>query len=386
MLVGLRSEITQNSLTLNKFYYAYCEKNPNTLHFSHVLDWSNVQKSLGAIIYKQLQFLVCKGKLHEQNYKSDHTGTILPLDNSIIVPNGYVFPIDNSVLNTLASLISGTLSNADVQQKGDLLALKFLTATKSRTSVYGMITFSANLNGSTQNFVFITLCDLEKEFENLRIDESKQELIWELIKNTFKEKNLTKGLLFPYVDLSSTDVSNFVLFDKDQTLYWAEAFECKSKFTSAIEKEGFQTILREQIFNHEKQTDEIWAKIGQEVFNDENGPVRIVTKDHMKKVVQGISKQEFVDDKFDEQWRAIFKDDGYSLSVENLQSEKMKLSVKMDKVEINAPLSEMRKMKQFKHNDKVYLMISGNELAKVKEMNSEISEITWEEFKALVDE
>lgn len=386
MLVELRKEITRKSLTLNKFYYAYCEKNPNTLHFSHILDWSKVQPSLGSIIYKQLEFLVCKGKLHEQNYKSDLTGTILLIDTSIKVPNGYVFPTDDSVLNVLTALISGKITETGIQQIGDLLALKFLTAAKSRTSVFGMITFSANLNGSTLNFVFITLCDLEKEFENLRIDEAKQELIWELFKNTFKEKSLTKGLLFPYIDPSSTDVNNFVLFDKDQTLYWAEAFECKSKFTPTVEKVGFQAILREQVFNNEKQTDELWAKIGQDIFNDDKGPVKIVTKDHLKKVVQEISKQQFDDDKFDEQWKSLFRDEGYSLSVENLQSDKMKLSVKMDKVEINAPLSEMRKMKQFKHHDKVYLMISGNELAKVKEMNSEISEITWEEFKAIVDE
>lgn len=385
MINHVRDEIKQNRLIINKFYYAYCEKSPNTLHFSHVMDWSAVSRSLQKIIFNQLEFLICKGKMQEQNYKSQHTGSMLTVDRSIKVPNGYIFPVDDTVLNTLSSLLSAnTQAEEDFHKGCDLLALKFLTATKSRTSVYGLITFEANINQTNHKFIFITLCDLDKEFENLRVDEIKQELVLEVIKNVFSEKNLTKGVLFPFIDFTSKDPGNFVLFDREQTLYWAEAFECKSKLTAASERTNFQTLLRDQVFADTQKTSGIWTEIEQKMLHDQTLPLSVISKDHMKQASKEINVN-LDEEEFDQQWRDLFKEDGYSISVENIRSEKSKFSIQMDKIKIDAPISELKRLQQFKHGDKIYLVISANDFAKIKEVNSPIEEITWEDFKGIVE-
>ena len=92
------------------------------------------------------------------------------------------------------------LMKEELQILGDTLALKYLTARYSRPSIYGLLTFQVEIEDEMRRFAFVTLCDLNLRHQNLRVDEDARKLVAEIIKNVFSKRELTKGVLYPYLE------------------------------------------------------------------------------------------------------------------------------------------------------------------------------------------
>ena len=114
----------------------------------------------------------------------------------------------------------------------DTLALKYLTARYSRPSIYGLLTFQVEIEDEMRRFAFVTLCDLNLRHQNLRVDEDARKLVAEIIKNVFSKRELTKGVLYPYLESELVYNSSLLLYEDDNstTLHWAEAFECQKGY------------------------------------------------------------------------------------------------------------------------------------------------------------
>ncbi|MEJ9127858.1 hypothetical protein P4I92_30140, partial [Bacillus cereus] len=249
----IAQELKNNNIKFEYFYYSFCKKKPKELAFSKVDEWINVDTSLQKIFKDQLVYIV-NSKLNDKNFEGTQTGILLEINREIQLPEGMGFPEDEKVLGIFEKVIKDGLTKEGLQTLGDALSLKYLTAKYSRPSIYGLLTFQVKIEGEMCRFAFVTLCDLNLRQQNLRVDEDERKLVAEIIKNVFSKRELTKGVLYPYVESELTRGPSLLLYEDDNntTLHWAEAFECRRRLSKKDEKTAINGLINEYFIKDEE--------------------------------------------------------------------------------------------------------------------------------------
>lgn len=374
----IAQKLDKNNVKFEYFYYSFCKKNPNELVFSQVDEWEEIDEKLREIFQDQLVHIV---NSKNKNYEGVTSDNLLEIDKGIKLPEGIDFPKDEKVLNIFGEVIKDNLTIAEMKELGDKLSLKYLTAKYSRPCVYGLLTFQVEIEQQMQRFTFITLCDLELEHENLRVDEDGKKLVSEIIKNVFSERKLTKGVLYPYVR-SEAEKEALLLYEDEnnQTLYWSDAFECRRRLPKKDEQKARNQLISDY-FTRDNQVylDEYGAflegisALKEAAISDVNcGAV-------LKEVNQSIDNE-----KFKKEWKDTLKLEGFTLNRDNLWHDKLDYTIAMgDEIKLKVTPKKIKNIRQFEHQGKTYLVVEENEVAKINGIPLPI--LGWEKFKKIIE-
>jgi Domain of unknown function (DUF4317) len=375
----IQKKFEKNEIVFENFYYSYCKKNPNELAFSRVDAWDEVDEGLRKIFKEQLEHII-KINVNNKNFRGIFSDDILEINKNIKLPEGLELPENEKVLDILLKIVNENPSDEELQRLGDILSLKYLTAKFSRKSIYGLLTFRVEIEEVTHRFVFVTLCDLKENDENLRVDEVEKKLITEIIKNVFKKKRLTKGILYPYIDSESKEDSSVLLYDGDnESLYWTKAFECKTRLSRKEEKAAIIKLLSEQLVEDDTISSGVLGSFFECISSIKD---IAITKEHWVKSIKEI-KQTANDEKLKSNWDKFLKEPELTLTKETILSD---YTIKMgEEIEVKVSPKKIKDVKQFVYNGKPYLVIKGNEEAKLEGVNKKLSHISWEQFKEILD-
>lgn len=375
-------KLKMENIEYEYFYYSLCQKNPNELVFSKVEKWNMVEELLKKIFKKQLKHILKRST--EREFRGVVNGVLLEFDSNIKLPQDMKIPSNTTVLDVLGELVKNKQTEAEIKILGDILSLKYLTAKFSRQSVYGLLTFKVNIEGTMHRFAFITLCDLTSDHETLRVDENEQKIISQIIKNTFKESKLTKGVLYPYVDDVGKEEMSLLLYESssENTLYWAEAFECKTRLSRKEEKKIFKGLIGKCLsIDNEISTAQIDGFLKEINAIEEMAITKEGWNQALQKVGMKVSEEEV-----HQMWNDEFKVEELTLSKTSILSEKRDYTILMDDdVELKVNAEKIKNVKQFIHEGKVYLVVEGCEPARLDGVAKKLDAVSWQKFKQIVE-
>lgn len=378
----IAQKLDENDIKFEHFYYSFCKKKPRELTFSKVDDWINVDVSLQKIFKEQLVYIL-NSQLNDKNFEGISTGTLLEINREIKLPEGIEFPKDEKVLDIFDKVIRDGLTKEELQILGDTLALKYLTARYSRPSIYGLLTFQVEIEDEMRRFAFVTLCDLHLRHQNLRVDEDARKLVAEIIKNVFSKRELTKGVLYPYLESELVYGPSLLLYedDKSRTLHWAEAFECQKRLSKRDEKEAVDGLIKEYFTKSEGlHLEEVGSFFKEIAATKEAAFSSDACGKALKQVHQSIDAKQVK-----KNWNEKLKLEERNLSMESIWSDKRDYTIQMgEKVELKVTPKKLKNIKQFVHHGRPYLVIEGDEAAKMG--NIQLASLTWGQFKKAIEE
>ncbi|HDX9587770.1 TPA: DUF4317 family protein [Bacillus pseudomycoides] len=376
-------KLKMENIVYEYFYYSLCQKSPNELVFSKVEKWDTVEESLKKIFQEQLKHIL--GRSLDRNFRGVANGGLLEFDSNIQLPQGMKVPKNNTVLNVLGVLVKNKQTEDEIKILGDILSLKYLTAKFSRQSVYGVLTFKVSIEETMHRFAFITLCDLTSDNETLRVDENEQKIISQIIKNAFKEKKLTKGVLYPYIDAMGKEETSLLLYESSSknTLHWAEAFECKTRLSRKEEKDIFKGLIGKCLsIENEIST----AQIGEFLKVIDAIEETAITEEGWNQALQEVGMK-VSEEEVHKLWNDEFKVEELTLSKPAVLSKKRDYTILMDDdFELKVNAEKIKNINQFTHEGKVYLVVEGREAARFDGVAKKLDSMSWQKFKEIIEE
>lgn len=379
---GLLNGNPNPDVVFERFYFAYCKKDPKALNYSELRYWERIDEGIQEIFQEQL-IKFCKGKMNEKLFVGEFTGK--EIDISDIKPIGIDEKYDMPVHNILQVLTGDYAEEEDYKPLCDMLALKYLALPTSRSRIYGMIHFKARIAGVMQSFVFISLCDLEEEKVEALFEAGSRNLITSKVYNIFEKLDLTKGAMYPFVEEDFV-VDKLILFEDREAEYWKDCFECERKLNKSLEQDHFIGLMKD-VTGHTVEPQkiaEVYDVIGEYDRESEFGVKDFVQT--MQKVGYEVIEEEVKEKLADK----VGKED-YTFTVKNIVPKENEKGVKIikDDVEVRMQPHKLQQVYQFRNEKgEIFIAFKGGEIARMmsKEESINLKFVSWDQFKEIVEE
>lgn len=381
-VVGIQNGNPNPDVVFERFYYAYCKKDPKALNHSEIHYWDLIDEGIQNIFQEQIVKFT-KGRMNEKLFIGEFTGK--EIDISELKPIGMDEKYDQPVQNILQVLAGDYAEQEDYKPLCDVLALKYLALPTSRSRVYGVVVFKARVAGVMQSFIFISLCDLEEEKLEALFEAGSRKLITNKIYNAFEKLDLTKGAMYPFVE-ENTIIEKLVLFEDREAEYWKDCFECERKFNKTVEKDMFMGLVKDFTGHtvEPQKISQLYETISEYDRESEFGAQEFVRT--MEKVGYEVPEEEAKQKIADK----MGKED-YTFSVKNIVPKENEKGVRIvkDDVELKMQPHKLQEVYQFRNKKgEIFIAFKGGEVARMMSKDEAINLkfVSWDEFKEVVEE
>ncbi|MGR5907321.1 DUF4317 family protein [Bacillus paranthracis] len=160
-----------------------------------------------------------------------------------------------------------------------------------------------------------------------------------------------------------------------------KAFECQKRLSKKDEKEAVDGLIKEYFTKDEGvHLEEVGSFFEEIAATKEAAFSSDVCEKALKQVYQSIDAEQVK-----KNWNEKLKLEERNLSLDSVWSDKRDYTIKMgEKVELKITPKKLKSVKQFIHHGKPYLVIEGDEVAKMGKI--QLASLTWGQFKKAIEE
>jgi len=243
MLQTLKQALETSRIRFERFAFAYCRKDPKRLGGLRAFSWQNVDAGLREILTRQLTQVVAGGtpeKCYEARLGAE---PVRPAESR--VPEVTAEEAAQPVGAILQDLVTANPNLDGVRKAMGQLAAKYLALPSTQTAVLCLVLFKMDLpQGGEREYCFLTLVDGEESSTILMYENDN--LVTRQLADVFREKQLTRGALYPWSDQPAYNDQAIYLHVERDVAFWSQVLESRRvEPTSGEQREALLRMVAE---------------------------------------------------------------------------------------------------------------------------------------------